>query len=388
MKRHLFSPDHEDFRRRVAGFLDAEVVPHYQAWESAGLVPKKVWREAGRLGLLCRTVPTSYGGSGGTFIDSIIVIEEIARRRVGGFMAYLQSDIVVPYILQLGSTEQKSRYLADCVAGRTLASVAITEPHSGSDLESIRTVADTGGQGYCLNGIKDHVSGGVNADLFIVAARTGVGTSGRQGLSLFIIDGAAKGLRRIPLAKAGLRALDTATLVLSDVIVSPNDLLGSEGMGFIYLMRLLSIERLTLAAAAQASMTGLLIDIIDDCASRPTRTGTILDIQNVRFVLADLVSECSVNQAFIDQCSIDFINNRLDAVAAGIAKTRATEALRKAAVQAIQFRGARGVDASSGGRAAQDLLDACAQTVWGGSNEVITDAISKGLDKWASTLRP
>jgi acyl-CoA dehydrogenase len=381
LKRSFFTPRHEALRARVSAFLDREVAPHYASWERAGSVPREAWARAGALGLLCPSVPEAYGGPGGDFLDSVVVIEEVSRRRLTGFMTYLQSDIVVPYIHLLGHEQQKRRYLPACVTGERLVAVAMTEPHSGSDLGAIRTTASKVDGRYVLDGEKMHVSSGMSADLLIVAARTSAAGS-REGLSLFLVDAASAGLGRRALRKAGVRALDTAHVTFERCLVPADNLLGAEGMGFVYLVRLLNLERLVLAIGAQAACAQILRDLVADCASRRTSQGSVLDYQNTRFTVADLLSETAVNQTFVDQCIALHLRGETDPQAFCVAKLRTTEALKKAALHAVQLRGARGVSAEDDDRAAQDLLDACVQTVWGGTNEIMRDIIGKGIQSW------
>ena len=382
LRRELFSESDLRFREGVADFLEREIAPNYPEWEANGIVPKDAWRRAGDAGLLCRTVSRDYGGPGESFLRSVIVIEEVSKRRLSGFMTYLQSDIVVPYLIQIGSESQKRRYLPDCVTGRRLAAVAITEPHCGSDLAAMKTSASKGPGGYRITGTKTHVSGGTNADLIVVATRTAGENVGREGTSLLLVETPIEGLDRIALPKAGLRALDTSSLVFAGTLVSEDCLLGAEGMGFLYLVKLLTIERLVLAISAQAACNQILRETIGDCGNRVFSRGSVLDFQNTRFALADLISECVTNQVFIDRCIIEQMRGDMNPTAACIAKLRTTELLKRIALQAVQFRGARGVGAAAGDRAAQDLLDACVQTIWGGTNEVMKDIIGQGLETW------
>ena len=347
-----------------------------------GLCRKTPGGGQGMRGLLCRTVSKDYGGPGESFLRSVVVIEEVSKRRLSGFMMYLQSDIVVPYLIQIGSELQKQRFLPECVTGDRLAAIAITEPHCGSDLEAMKTSAAKGPGGYRITGTKTHVSGGINADLIVVATRTAGQKAGREGTSLFLVETPIEGLERVVLPKVGLRALDTSSLVFAGTLVSEDCLLGAEGMGFLYLVKLLTIERLVLAISAQAACNQMLRETIGDCGNRVFSSGSVLDFQNTRFALADLISECVANQALIDRCIVEQMRGDLDPTAACIAKLRTTELLKRIALQAVQFRGARGVGAAAGDRAAQDLLDACVQTIWGGTNEVMKDIIGQGLETW------
>lgn len=378
--RDLFDESHHQLRQQVACFLDEHVVEPHRHWTRASYVPRAIWRKAGEAGLLCRTIPTEYGGKGADFRDSVVVIEELATRRLSGLPTYLQSDIVAPMLLRHGSADQKQRYLPGLCDGSLLGAVAMTEPQSGSDLNAFRTSARRCDDAIVLNGTKTHVSNGSSADLLIVAARSGKQTIGDQpGFSLILVEGATEGMTRKGIAKAGMRALDTATILFENCCVSAQSLLGLEGFGFVHLMQSLVAERLVLAVFAQASAETQLREMIAACHARRTAGGTLLDYQHIQFRLADLYSDCAVNRAFVDQCICAHLRHRIDPKAACIAKLRCTEMLKSIAMQALQLRGAAGISETEGEHTVADLVDASVQTIWGGSSEVMRDVIGRGL---------
>ena len=134
--RKLFAEEHEIFRNSVRRFIAEELVPHHAAWEEAGVVPREVWRKAGAAGLLCPNVPAEYGGAGGSFLFSTVVIEELARAGTSGPNFSLHSEVVAPYFVRYGTEAQKRRWLPGMARGKLLACVGMTEPSGGSDLQS------------------------------------------------------------------------------------------------------------------------------------------------------------------------------------------------------------------------------------------------------------
>lgn len=379
-QRDLFDGGHHVLRQQVAAFLDEDVVGPHRNWTQARYVPRGIWRKAGEAGLLCRTLPPEYGGKGRDFRDSVVVIEELAARRLAGLPTYLQSDIFAPLILRLGSAELKQSVLPGLCDGSLLGAVALTEPQSGSDLNAFRTSARRDGDNMVLNGTKTHISNGSAADLIIVAGRSDKAMLGDQpGFSLVLAEGAADGLTRKTIPKSGMQALDTATLTFDNCLLPASNLLGQEGFGFVHLMQSLVAERLVLAVYAQASAETQLREMVAACHARRTTPGSLLDYQHIRFRLADLYSDCAVNRAFVDQCISAQLHNRLDAKAACIAKLRCTEMLKSIAAQAMQLRGAAGISETEGERTVSDLVDASTQTIWGGSSEVMRDVIGRGL---------
>ncbi|MFY1713976.1 acyl-CoA dehydrogenase family protein [Tritonibacter mobilis] len=378
--RTLFDPEHDAWRAEVAAFLRAEITPHHDAWVAARKTPRAAWAQAGAAGLLARALPPAYGGAGRDFRDSAIIIEELARHRVHGLFTCLQSDIVAPFILRLGTEAQKMRLLPGIAQGEVLAALALTEPQGGSALSTMTTTARSSGDSLVLNGCKTHISNGSVADVVIVAAKSERGSIGDQpGLSLILVETERPGVHQEAIEKTGMAALDTGQITLTDCVVPRSNVLGGEGMGFVYLMSFLGVERLVLAIYAQACSERLLQDLIRDCDARHTPNGSLLDHQNPRFSLAELYSDCAVNRSFIDQCIPLVQEGRFDPKQACIAKLRTTATLKKLAALGVQLRGAGGISGESGARASQDLLDASVQSIWGGTSEILLDLIGRSM---------
>ncbi|MEP4199235.1 MAG: acyl-CoA dehydrogenase family protein [Aliishimia sp.] len=379
-KRSIFRAQHEALRADVSQFLDAEVMPHHDTWTNDGYTPREIWHKAGEAGLLCRSLPQKYGGPGGNFVDSVVIIEELAKRRIFGLLSFLQSDIVAPFILKLGTEEQKQRWLPSMHSGETLGAIALTEPQGGSDLGSIKTQATLSDKTVLLNGTKTHISNGSAADIIIVAARTDTGAANTQpAISLILTEATRPGIRRQQIAKSGMPALDTSEITFKDCVIPSDHILGGAGMGFVYLMTFLGVERLTLAIYAQASAERMLKELIADCDARKVQGDSVLDFQNTRFTLADLYSACAVNRAFIDNCIVEASAGKFDPKLACIAKLRATDTLKQIAAAGVQFRGASGISGASGARATQDMIDSAVQSIWGGTSEIMRDVIGRSL---------
>ncbi|WP_112804072.1 acyl-CoA dehydrogenase family protein [Rhizobium sp. SYY.PMSO] len=380
IRRNIFSQGDEQFRLEVAAFLDGEIAPRYASWVEAGRVPREAWRKAGDAGLLCRTAPRSHGGRAASFLESVVIAEELGKRRFSGFLTFLQSDIVAPYFVRLATDEQKAAFLPGLCSGEKVGAIAMTEPRSGSEVAQMRTTISKADGTFVLNGHKTHISNGFTADVVLVAGRTdATAPDGDARLSLLIVETGQKGVKRSPIAKSGMQALDTCELIFQDCEVPKTRLLGAEGQGLLYLFTFLGLERLMLAIYAQASAIAILRELILFCHGRKTSTGTILDHQTTYSRLADLYSDCCVNQAFIDTCIVEQMQGRHDPRSSSIAKLRASEVLKSIALLAIQFRGAQGISGETGERATQDMIDSCVQSIWGGASEVLRDAIGKSL---------
>lgn len=380
IRRNLFSQADDRFRLHVADFLDSEIAPCHRDWEMQGWIPRNAWLKAGAVGLLCRTAPRSYGGLDAPFTESVVIAEELAKRRLSGFLIFLQSDIVAPYFLKLATELQKQDYVPDLCSGAKLGAIAMTEPQSGSEVAHMKTSVTRADGDFVINGEKKHISNGFLADVIVVAARNaGLALNQAPQLSLLIVDANTQGLSRARIPKAGMRALDTSTLIFDECRVGGEKLLGAEGRGLFYLLTFLGLERLMLAIYAQASAVTILQELISFCGRRKTSTGSLLDYQVNYCRLADLYGECTVNQAYIDACIIEHAHSGLDPRAASLAKLRATETLKSICALSVQLRGAQGVSGVSGERCTQDLLDSSVQSIWGGASEVLRDVIGRSL---------
>ena len=171
MMRGVFREDHNMFREMARRFVDREIVPNLHEWEKNGIVPKEVWLKAGELGLLCSTVPEEYGGSGGDFGHSAVMIEELARANATAVGFTTHSEIVAPYIVAYGSEEQKQKWLPRMVSGELIGVIAMSEPGIGSDLRSMRTLARRDGDDYIVSGQKTFITNGSNAGLIVTATK-------------------------------------------------------------------------------------------------------------------------------------------------------------------------------------------------------------------------
>ncbi|MGH3362525.1 MAG: acyl-CoA dehydrogenase family protein, partial [Nocardioides sp.] len=255
----IYEQEHEDFRATVRSFMEKEVAPHHEQWEKDGQVSREVWTRAGEKGLLCFDVDEDYGGAGiKDFRYNMIVAEEISKVGASGLGFPVHTDIIVPYLSQLCTDEQKQRWLPGLVSGELISAIAMTEPGAGSDLQGIRTTAVDKGDHYVLNGQKTFISNGIMSDLVIVVARTNP-YAGNQCISLLVVERGMDGFERgRNLDKMGLKAQDTAELYFDNVAVPKQNLLGEEGSGFVSLMVNLPQERISIAAIAVAACEHIL----------------------------------------------------------------------------------------------------------------------------------
>jgi alkylation response protein AidB-like acyl-CoA dehydrogenase len=374
----IHEQEHEDFRRTVRSFLEKEVVPFHEQWEKDGQVDREVWRKAGEQGLLCFDVEEEYGGPGiQDFRYNMVVSDEIGRVGASGLGFPVHTDIIVPYISQLGTPEQKQRWLPGLVSGELISAIAMTEPGAGSDLQGIKTTAVDKGDHYVLNGSKTFISNGILSDLVIVVARTNP-DAGHQGISLLVVERGMEGFERgRNLDKMGLKAQDTAELFFDNVVVPKENLLGEEGSGFISLMVNLPQERISIAAIAVAACEHVLALSLDYAKEREAFGKPIGKFQHNRFLLAEMATEVHIARVFLNDCVLRLNEGTADTSLASMAKWWTTELQKKLVDQGVQLHGGYGYMMEY--PIAKAYVDSRIQTIYGGTTEIQKEIIGRSL---------
>ncbi|MDO9437512.1 acyl-CoA dehydrogenase family protein [Hydrogenophaga sp.] len=375
--RTLFSPDHEAFRDTVRRFIAEHVTPFHAEWEKEGQVPRSLWLKAGELGLLCCNVPEEFGGLGGDFLHSAILIEEMARAGATGPTFYLHSDIVAPYILDFGTEEQKRHWLPRMASGEVVVGLGMSEPSGGSDVQNIRTQAIADGDDYVINGQKVFITNGHSADLLVLACKTDP-KQRAKGVSLILVETNRTGFTRgRKLEKMGCKAQDTSELFFADLRVPRTNLLGSEGGGFGILMTQLAQERLVQAIRGVSSAEAALEWTREYVADRKMFGQTLADFQNTRFTLADLHAQVLSQRVFVDRCIELHLRGELDAVDAAACKLVTTDLQFKVMDQCLQFFGGWGYMWEY--PIARAFADARMCRIGGGTAEVMKQIIANSL---------
>ena len=375
--RTVFREDHEMLRETARRFIERECVPRQAEWDEAGRVDRETWRKAGREGLLCMTLPEEYGGAGGDFGHSAVLIEELAYAGVTGPAFSLQSDIVAPYLLRAGTEAQKRRWLPGCASGEVILAIAMSEPGAGSDLRSIRTTALRDGDHYVVSGAKTFISSGLNSDLVVVVAKTDPSAGGR-GISLILVETDRPGFRRgRRLDKMGQRAADTAELFFDDVRVPASNLLGEAGRGFGYLMAELAQERFAIAVGAAARAEAMLAETIAYAKQRMVYGQPLFDMQNTRFVLADVKTRVTAMRLMVDAYLVQHLQRKLTLEEAALVKLHVTEELTAVLDALLQLYGGYGYMMDY--PIARAYVDTRVMRIYGGTSEVMRELISRGL---------
>lgn len=365
------------FREALNRFLDQQVAPHYAQWEEQGIFPRSLWRAFGEAGFLSVDVPEEYGGCGADFRLSTTVIDTLSQRGYAALATNVSvhSDIVTPYITHLGTEAQKLFWLPKLVSGEAVGAIAMTEPGAGSDLQAMKCHAKKTNSGFVINGQKTFITNGQHADVCIVAAKTDP-DAGARGISLFLLEKASEGYEvGTNLKKMGQHGGDTSELFFSNVLCP--ETLGELNRGFPHLMDELPRERLILSVAAMGACKGILEQTKQYVQERQLFGKPLGAMQNTRFVLADLDTQITVNQAYVEQCIERYKNGELDAVAASKAKLSTTELQCRVADECLQLFGGYGYMEEY--PISKAYTDARVQRIYGGASEVMKEIIAREL---------
>jgi alkylation response protein AidB-like acyl-CoA dehydrogenase len=379
MERTLYEAEHTAFRASVRTFMERHVAPRHADWEKAGIVDRDVWVEAGKQGMLGFEVPEEYGGGGvRDFRYNAVVDEEIIHVGATGLGFGLHNDIVAPYLLELGTEEQKQRWLPGFCSGELITAIAMSEPAAGSDLQGLTTRAVRDGEDWLLSGSKTFITNGINSDLVIVVAKTDPAAEGARGLSLLVVERGMPGFERgRNLDKIGLKAQDTAELFFDEVRVPAANLLGELNRGFVHLVERLPQERLGIAVAAVAACERMLEITLDYVKTRTAFGRPIGSFQNSRFVLAEMSTQTSVARAYLDECIRQHNRRTFTVSDAAMAKWWTTDLQNKVADACLQLHGGYGY--MSEYPISRAWLDGRVQAIYGGTNEIMKEIVGRGL---------
>ncbi|WP_433226984.1 acyl-CoA dehydrogenase family protein [Actinomadura formosensis] len=382
MQSPYFTQHHEDFRKRVRDFLEAEIAPHAAEWEEENGLPRSAWRLLGREGCLGLFHPRRAGGAEEDIFTSLVFLEELGRLGFGGVRAAVSvhAYMATHYLARSGGAELQSEYLAPAVRGERIAALAITEPNAGSDLSRLATAAEQDGDHFVVNGEKTMVSNGMVADFHVVAVRTapsGPRPCGTTGLSLLLVDARLPGVSTAPVQTLGWRAAGTTTVTYDRVRVPGNRLIGKINSGFYQLMRGLQLERLVAATLALGGMDACMDDLRGFLARREVSSGPLARMQVLAHRIAELATELAAARQLVHHTAWLFQEGEIPTTECSMAKLYTTELACRLAEASLQLQGAHGYLASSA--ASRFYRDARAATIAAGPSEVMRDLIGRAV---------
>ncbi len=375
--------EHDDtfalLRDSIRRFVDNEVVPHGQAWERQGFVPRELLRRLGALGYLGLRHPERFGGGGLDARATALLAEELGRSTFGGFAitVLVHTDMASPHLANGGSPAQLERWMPKIVSGECITAVAVTEPDAGSDVKAIRTSARRDGDGWVLNGAKMFITNGALADLYFVAAKTDP-AGGSKGISIFAVEKGTPGLavaRRLD--KLGWRSSDTAELVFQDCRVPAANLVGEEHRGFYAIMRNFQNERIAIAAMATGEASRALELTLEYVRTRKAFGAPLWDKQAIRQKLSMLAAKVEAGRRLVEHAAL------LDAAGGdcvkevSMAKAYCGELVNEVMYACLQCHGGAGYMRET--PIERMFRDARVQSIGGGATEVMLEEVAKRL---------
>jgi acyl-CoA dehydrogenase len=363
----------------VRQFYAKEFVPNYERWMEQGMVDREAWNKAGEMGILCASIPEEYGGGGGTFAYDAVIMQEQDRAGISGFSNTVHSGIMAHYILSYGTEAQKKKWLPKMASGEMVGAIVMTEPSAGSDLGAITTTAKREGDEYVINGSKTFISNGIHSTLLCVVTKTDPAL-GHKGVSLIMVetDNLEGFSRGRALKKIGQKAADTAELFFDNVRVPVSNLLGTEeGKGFAQLMNQLPRERMYSALRAVVMIERAMDVTVQHVKERKAFGSRLIDFQNTRFKLAERETEARIARVFVDDCIEKVLAGTLDNPTAAMAKWWTTQKQCEIIDECLQFFGGYGYMLEY--PIAQMYIDARAQKIYAGTNEIMKEIIARSL---------
>lgn len=366
------------FRDMLLRCLEKEVIPHYDQWEKDGWMPKEAWLTLGAAGMLGPDMPEEFGAAGTPFEVALMILEETCRLNLHSLSTALNvhANIVMPYINNLGTAEQKAQWLPRMVTGEIVGSIGMTEPGAGSDLAGMRTNAVRDGNEWVINGSKTFITNGLHCGLIVLAAKTDT-TKGAKGISLFLVDSSLPGFKKGKgIKKMGQHSNDTAELFFDNLRVPANALLGEENKGFIYLMQELPRERLGLGSQAVGACEGAMAITAEYVTQRKAFGSTVSQFQNTRFKMAELRAQLELTKAYLRQCEARFKLGAMTTEEASILKLMSTELQVKLTHECLQLFGGYGYTEEY--PISRFFTDARVQTIYAGTSEIMKEVIARG----------
>lgn len=379
VKRDIYNEDHEAFRDSVRKFLERSVIPNAESYVEKKCFPRELWLAAGEQGLLGLGIPEAYGGSEAEDFRFAAVLGEETSKVSGALNSCwgIHSDTVVPYFVELGTEEQKKRWLPGIASGEILCAIGMTEPGGGSDLAALKTTAVRDGDEWVINGSKTFITNGYSADLILLAVRTSPEKKAR-GITLFAVEATKEGFSRgRKLDKVGQDESDTAELFFENVRVTDAEIIGELDQGFIHMMQYLPQERLGSAIANVAHAKQILLETVEYTKERKAFGQPIGTFQHNKFLLAELVTQIEAAEAYVDKLVAAHVRGELTAVDAAKGKWWSAQTQSEVLDHCVQLHGGYGF--MNEYRVARAWRDARVTKIWAGSNEIMKELIGRSL---------
>ncbi|WP_444941982.1 acyl-CoA dehydrogenase family protein [Microbulbifer sp. ZKSA004] len=377
MASPFYDEGHQEWRTQLRRFVDREITPYITQWDEDGQLPAELWKKAAEVGLLQMSYPENYGGIETDVFHMIVAAEELARPGAGGLYASLMvHGIALPPLLHYGSEALKDQVIPSVLRGEKHISLAVTEPGAGSDVANLQCRAERDGNDYIVTGEKTYITGGMRANWFTTAVRTG--EEGFGGISLLLIPADAEGVSRQLLdKKQGWWCSDTASIFFDQVRIPASNLIGGENQGFLPIVHNFNRERLGIAASCVEFSRVCLQDAIEWAQERQTFGKRLANHQVIRHKFAQMLQRINATQAYLDLCAWAEQQHQLKVADIALLKVQATETLEFCAREAMQVLGGAGY--MRGSRVERIYREVRVNAIGGGSEEIMRDLASRQM---------
>ena len=371
-----FTEEHQVFRESFKNFLQKEVVPHIEKWEKTGSIDRFIWKKFGDMGYFGLSYPEEYGGLNLDIFYMVIFLEELQKINSGGFAADIWAHVylAMTHVNVEGDTLIKNKYLSASISGEKIGCLCITEPFGGSDVAGMKTTAIRNENSYVINGSKTFITNGVYSDYLIVAAKTDI-ASKHNGMSIFIIDRDTPGISATKLDKLGWKASDTAEIAFDNVQIPLENLLGSEGKGFAYIMQHFALERLIMGINAHARAEYALDYAIQYTSERQAFGKTLDSFQALRHKIAEMASQVEMCKEFNYSIAKRLNDGVYVVKEATMSKLISTKMADEVIYDALQLLGGYGYMEEY--PMARLLRDSRLGPIGGGTSEILREIIAK-----------
>ena len=373
------TPERQQLRKTVRSFVEQDIAPQMNRWETEGEIPRELHKKAAALGLLGAGFPEDVGGDGGDLADAVLICEEMHQAGASGglFASLFTCGIALPHLVAARDPEQIDKWVRPTLAGEKIGSLAITEPGGGSDVGHLRTKAVRDGDHYVVNGSKTYITSGCRADFVVTAVRTG--GEGAAGVSLLVVERGTPGFEvTSKLDKMGWRASDTAELSFVDARVPVANLVGAENSGFVQIAQAFLTERIALAAQAYASAQRCLDLTLQWVRDRETFGKPLIARQSVQNTVTEMARKIDIARVYTRSLVERSMQEDGDFIAeVCFAKNTAVESGEWVANQAVQLFGGLGYMRES--EVERQYRDMRILGIGGGTTEILTGLAAKRL---------
>ena len=374
--QHIYHlPEHTTLQDQIAKFIEREVEPFGMQWEKQGYVPRDVLKKMGQAGLFGLMYEEDYGGAQADALTNLVFAEALSQSTFAGFVitVLVHTDMASPHLHHAGNAQQKAKYMPGIISGDTITAVGITEPGAGSDVAGIRTTAKRDGGGWVLNGSKIFITNGVHANLYFIAAKTG---PGRHQMSMFIVEKGAPGFTvGRSLDKTGWLSSDTAELVLDNVRLSADALLGEQDKGFYLVMKNFQTERIALGAMAVGHCMKALQLTLDYVRQRQAFGKSLWDQQTIRQRLSMMDAKTRAARQFTYHCAWSVTQGHDIVQEVSMLKALTGELVNEVVSICQQFHGGMGYMREA--PIERLWRDARVLAIGGGATEVMLEEVAK-----------